>query len=136
MPPMIAPDGKFVGRGSHEVFGEAYLRDLGFSDKVCGLVGSHVWAKRYLTGTEKEYYDGLSESSKTTLKYQVGPRITERGLLLCSRAVRLRKSKFKRLERILYCSRSSLYDDGTTRQRCLESQCRISPRTEAWQSSL
>ena len=72
MPTMIAPDGKFVGRGSHEVFGEAYLRDLGFSDKVCELVGSHVWAKRYLTGTENDYYDGLSASSKTTLKYQVG----------------------------------------------------------------
>ena len=71
MPPMIAPDGTFVGRGSHEVLGENYLRAMGFSEKVCGLVGSHVWAKRFLTATESGYYEALSPSSKTTLKYQV-----------------------------------------------------------------
>ena len=67
---MIAPDGTFVGHASHEVVGEQYLRQLGFSDKICQLVGAHVMAKRYLTAVDKEYYDALSQSSKTTLKYQ------------------------------------------------------------------
>lgn len=71
MPPIIAPDGTFVGRASHEITGERYLRQLGFSDKVCQLVGAHVMAKRYLTAVDKDYYDALSQSSKTTLKYQV-----------------------------------------------------------------
>ena len=71
MPAMIAPDGTFVGRASHEVTGERYLRQLGFSDKICQLVGAHVMAKRYLTAVDKGYYDDLSQSSKTTLKYQV-----------------------------------------------------------------
>lgn len=71
MPAIIAPDGTFVGRGSHEVTGERYLRQMGFSDKVCQLVRAHVMAKRYLTAVDKDYYDALSQSSKTTLKYQV-----------------------------------------------------------------
>lgn len=71
MPAMIASDGEFVGRGSHEILGEKYLRGLGFSETICQLVGAHVMAKRYLTAVDKEYYDGLSQSSKTTLKFQV-----------------------------------------------------------------
>ena len=71
MPAMIAADGLFVGRESHEVLGEKYLRALGFSETVCQLVGAHVMAKRYLTAVDKGYYEGLSQSSKTTLKYQV-----------------------------------------------------------------
>jgi putative nucleotidyltransferase with HDIG domain len=70
MPSMMSDDGIFVGRGSHEELGERYLHQLGFSDKVCQLVGAHVMAKRYLA-TDKAYYDSLSMSSKTTLKYQV-----------------------------------------------------------------
>ena len=72
MPAMIAPDGKMVGRASHEVLGERYLGQLGFSDKVCQLVGAHVMAKRYLTAVVDGYWESLSPSSKTTLKYQVG----------------------------------------------------------------
>jgi putative nucleotidyltransferase with HDIG domain len=71
MPAMIAPDGAYIGRASHEVLGERYLRQLGFSEKVCQLVGAHVLAKRYLVSTEEEYYGGLSETSKRTLKFQV-----------------------------------------------------------------
>lgn len=71
MPAMIAPNGTFVGRQSHERLGETYLRGLGFSETICQLVGAHVMAKRYLTAVDKGYYDGLSQSSKTTLKYQV-----------------------------------------------------------------
>ena len=72
MPAMIAPDGAYIGQASHEVLGERYLRQLGFSEKVCQLVGSHVVAKRFLTATEKGYYEGLSETSKRTLEFQGG----------------------------------------------------------------
>lgn len=71
MAAMVADDGTYVGRASHEVLGEQYLRQLGFSEKICQLVGAHVMAKRYLTAVDKDYYDGLSQSSKTTLKFQV-----------------------------------------------------------------
>jgi predicted HD phosphohydrolase len=56
----------------HEVVGEHYLRRLGFSEKICQVVGAHVMAKRYLTAVDKEYYDSLSKSSKATLKFQGG----------------------------------------------------------------
>ena len=71
MPPMIAADGRYVGKASHEILGERYLRQLGFSEMVCQLVGAHVMAKKYLCAVDGEYYDGLSRSSKQTLKYQV-----------------------------------------------------------------
>jgi predicted HD phosphohydrolase len=71
MPAMIAPSGAYVGRESHEILGEKYLHGLGFSEIICQLVGAHVMAKRYLTAVDEGYYDGLSPSSKTTLKYQV-----------------------------------------------------------------
>ena len=71
MPKMIAPGGTFIGRASHEVLGERYLRELGFSEKICQLVGAHVMAKRYLTAVDAKYYDGLSKLSKQTLKFQV-----------------------------------------------------------------
>lgn len=68
---MIAPDGTYVGKASHEVLGERYLRQLGFSEVICQVVGAHVMAKRYLTAVDKDYYEGLSKSSKMTLKFQV-----------------------------------------------------------------
>jgi 2-amino-1-hydroxyethylphosphonate dioxygenase (glycine-forming) len=71
MPKMIAADGTFVGTESHELLGEKYLRGLGFSEKICEIVGAHVWAKRYLTATEEGYWEGLSKASKVTLEYQV-----------------------------------------------------------------
>lgn len=66
-------DGASLGRMSHEAVGEQYLRDLGFPDKVCVLVGSHVVAKRYLTATRQGYHAALSSASKASLKYQGGP---------------------------------------------------------------
>ena|SRR6187402_2926812 len=71
MPAMIAPNGSAVGRDSHDVFGAKYLRQLGFSEKVCELTGAHVVAKRFLTAVESGYYEGLSERSQHTLKLQV-----------------------------------------------------------------
>lgn len=70
-PKMIAPDGTFVGTESHEITGEKYLRSLGFSEKICSIVGAHVWAKRYLCATETGYWESLSKSSKATLEFQV-----------------------------------------------------------------
>jgi putative nucleotidyltransferase with HDIG domain len=75
MSAMHASNGQFVGRGSHEIVGEQYLRQFGFSEKICQLVGAHVIAKRYLTAIDPTYYESLSESSKTTLKYQVRSRL-------------------------------------------------------------
>jgi 2-amino-1-hydroxyethylphosphonate dioxygenase (glycine-forming) len=74
MSSMTGPDGTYIGKASHEVVGERYLRQLGFSEKICQLVGAHVMAKRYLTAVDRGYYDGLSKSSKMTLKYQVFAR--------------------------------------------------------------
>ena len=68
---MITPDGQYVGPQSHEILGERYLRQIGFSERICQLVGAHVMAKRYLVATDKAYYDGLSETSKRTLRFQV-----------------------------------------------------------------
>lgn len=62
-----------VGRVGHEVIGEEYLKGLGFGERVWRLVGSHVAAKRYLTAIDASYYDGLSEASKQSLKFQGGP---------------------------------------------------------------
>ncbi|KAJ6104605.1 hypothetical protein N7523_010925 [Penicillium sp. IBT 18751x] len=72
MAKMITSDGQYVGRQSHEVLGESYLRSLGFSERVCQLVGAHVMAKRYLVATDRKYYDDLSETSKRTLRFQGG----------------------------------------------------------------
>ncbi|KAJ5759097.1 hypothetical protein N7520_006253 [Penicillium odoratum] len=72
MDKMMTPDGQYVGRMSHEILGESYLRQIGFSERVCQLVGAHVMAKRYLVATDKTYHDGLSETSKRTLRFQGG----------------------------------------------------------------
>ncbi|KAL1868373.1 hypothetical protein Plec18167_008299 [Paecilomyces lecythidis] len=62
-----------VGRVGHETIGAEYLRTLGFSDKVCRLVGSHVAAKRYLTAVDRSYHDSLSSASQKSLQFQGGP---------------------------------------------------------------
>ncbi|TVY25836.1 Uncharacterized protein LHYA1_G006191 [Lachnellula hyalina] len=72
MPVMIAPNGSQVGRRGHAVFGEIYLRELGFNDKTFRLVGAHEMAKRYLTVVDKDYYDKLTKISKNSLRLQVG----------------------------------------------------------------
>ncbi|KAG2236992.1 hypothetical protein BDF21DRAFT_407214 [Thamnidium elegans] len=66
-----------VGVTGHERIGAEYLRNLGFSEKICILVESHVPVKRYLTGKYPEYYESLSGASKLSLKYQGGPYTQE-----------------------------------------------------------
>ncbi|KAF7722734.1 hypothetical protein EC973_002827 [Apophysomyces ossiformis] len=71
--PSLGPEEVSVGVKGHERIGAEYLRKLGFSDKVAQLVESHVAVKRYLTGKYPHYYEGLSNASKLSLKYQGGP---------------------------------------------------------------
>ncbi len=56
----------------HEKMGAYYLSRLGFSEKICRLIASHVAAKRYLTYKYPEYYNQLSEASRHTLEFQGG----------------------------------------------------------------
>ena len=71
MESMMAADGTYIGKASHEIIGERHLRQLGFSEKICQVVGAHVIAKRYLCAVEPGYWEGLSRSSKQTLEFQV-----------------------------------------------------------------
>ncbi len=61
-----------LGILDHELEGANYLRQYGFSEKICTLVASHVAAKRYLTFKNPDYYANLSEASKQTLAFQGG----------------------------------------------------------------
>ncbi|MBS1626140.1 MAG: HDIG domain-containing protein [Bacteroidetes bacterium] len=61
------------GRTNHEKEAGAFLRSMGFSERVAQLAEQHVNAKRYLTYADPAYYDRLSEASKKTLEYQGGP---------------------------------------------------------------
>ena len=60
------------GNVDHEKLGADYLRKCGFSERLANLVESHVIAKRYLTHKYPEYYNQLSDASKTTLEFQGG----------------------------------------------------------------
>ncbi len=61
------------GRTNHEKEAGAFLRRMGFSERVAQLAEQHVNAKRYLTYADPGYYSRLSEASKKTLEYQGGP---------------------------------------------------------------
>ncbi len=58
---------------NHEGIGAAYLRERGFSERICAIVANHVAAKRYLVATDKNYAAKLSPASCETLKLQGGP---------------------------------------------------------------
>lgn len=70
-PRLLASDGTYIGTASHDSVGERYLREVGFPNRICEVVGAHVWAKRYLCATEPGYWESLSKSSKATLEHQV-----------------------------------------------------------------
>lgn len=63
----------------HETIGAQFLYSLGFSYHCCQLVRNHVQAKRYLCYKNPDYYNELSEASKTTLRFQGGPMSAEEG---------------------------------------------------------
>lgn len=75
LPVMSDADGTYIGTASHDVVGERYLRSIGFPNRVCQIVGAHVWAKRFLCATEEGYWESLSKTSKSTLVYQVRNRM-------------------------------------------------------------
>ncbi len=58
---------------NHEGLGAQYLKDKGFSERVCAMVENHVNAKRYLVATDATYQSKLSEASLQTLQWQGGP---------------------------------------------------------------
>ena len=78
----VMPAGQMDGFGvvDHEKLGAEYLRQKGFSEKICKLVASHVQAKRYLTYKYPGYFDKLSVASKRTLEFQGGVMNNEQAL--------------------------------------------------------
>ena len=56
----------------HEKLGAQYLAQRGFSKLITTLIANHVNAKRYLTFKYPDYYQSLSEASKSTLVHQGG----------------------------------------------------------------
>ena len=80
---------------SHERLGADYLRRAGFSERLAKLVEYHVQAKRYLTFSQPDYYDRLSEASRRTLGYQGGVMTTDEARAfeqdpLCAVSLRMR----------------------------------------------
>lgn len=65
------------GRRGHEQVGAHWLRGMGFPQRLCDLVASHVDAKRYLCARDPAYLAALSPASKQTLIWQGGPMSEE-----------------------------------------------------------
>ncbi|MCG2614024.1 HD domain-containing protein [Terrimonas sp. NA20] len=61
----------------HEKLGADFLLEKGFSENIASLVRNHVQAKRYLTFSNEEYYNRLSEASRKTLAFQGGRMTAE-----------------------------------------------------------
>lgn len=66
-----------LGNIQHEITGATYLLQNGFSEKIALLVKNHVQAKRYLTFSNSDYYEQLSDASKQTLIWQGGKMTPE-----------------------------------------------------------
>ena len=58
---------------NHEGLGAKYLKEKGFSERICAMVENHVNAKRYLVAVDETYQSKLSEASLQTLQWQGGP---------------------------------------------------------------
>jgi len=58
---------------NHEGLGAEYLKEKGFSRRICAMVENHVNAKRYLVAVDETYQSKLSEASLQTLEWQGGP---------------------------------------------------------------
>ena len=52
----------------HEHIGADFAATLGFSERIQRMIRNHISAKRYLCAIKPEYYESLSDASKTTLK--------------------------------------------------------------------
>jgi phosphonate degradation associated HDIG domain protein len=62
---------------NHDGIGGEYLRENGFSERVCAMVEQHVAAKRYLVTTDPAYKNKLSEASLQTLMQWQGGLMTK-----------------------------------------------------------
>ena len=60
------------GNAEHEKLEATYLREMGFSEKICRLTEEHVNAKRYLCYAFPSYSEALSDASKKSLIFQGG----------------------------------------------------------------
>jgi phosphonate degradation associated HDIG domain protein len=60
------------GAVNHEGIGAQYLKEKGFSSRICAMVDGHVAAKRYLVATDANYAAKLSPASQETLRWQGG----------------------------------------------------------------
>jgi len=69
----FAPGMDGCGTPEHERVGAELLGALGLPEEVAYLAANHVNAKRYLCATVPDYYERLTEASKTTLRHQGGP---------------------------------------------------------------
>lgn len=68
-------NGKLMGDygvKDHEHVGALFLKNLGYPNEVCRLVGCHIITKRYLITKNPNYYNNLSDASKKTFQYQGG----------------------------------------------------------------
>lgn len=65
------------GVEAHDQWGEKFLKDRGFSERIYTTVKNHVASKRYLCFADPNYYQELSEASKETLRFQGGPMSEE-----------------------------------------------------------
>lgn len=70
--PEMEQNGILLGTVDHDLVGEKFLLDLGFSINVTQFVRGHVQAKRYLVWKDPGYHAKLSEASKGTLVCQGG----------------------------------------------------------------
>lgn len=61
-----------LGMQAHDKWGEQFLRERGFSERVITPVANHAATKRYLCSTRVDYFAKLSATSVETLKYQGG----------------------------------------------------------------
>jgi phosphonate degradation associated HDIG domain protein len=75
---------KEVGVIDHDRAGAEYLKNLGFSRRVCQLVEGHVSAKRYLVATNPHYAAQLSPTSRMSLELQGGPMNADEAALFAA----------------------------------------------------
>jgi len=69
---MVSQDGEILGVKNHEIIGAQFLKNHGFSEKICIIVANHVKAKRYLAYTDPTYIEKLSNASRQTFILQNG----------------------------------------------------------------
>ena len=69
---MVSDTNKYLGIKNHEYVSYSLLKQEGFPEETCQFVKNHVLSKRYLCTVDKNYYNKLSDQSKSTFKVQGG----------------------------------------------------------------